>query len=111
MVRLVRRGTVVVPQKQRAKRIKSASPAATWQIQTAKAQFSEVIRRARTTGPQVVTKQGREEVGIVGIEEFKRLTQRAKQPESLVQFFAQSPLAESAIDLERRPNYGRAVDL
>ena len=102
---------MAVPKKQRAKQIKRASPAATWQLQTAKAQLSEVIRRARTTGPQVVTKQGREEAVIVGIEEFKKLTQKAKQPESLVQFFAESPLAETAIDLERRPDYGRGGDL
>ena len=99
------------PKKQKAKRSKSESSAATWQLQTAKAQFSEVIRRARSSGPQVVTKQGREEAVIVGIEEFKRLTQRAKQPESLVQFFAQSPLAETDIDLERKSDYGRGGDL
>ncbi len=84
---------------------------ATWQLQTAKAQFSEVIRRACTAGPQVITKQGRAEAVIVGIEDFQRLTQRAKRPQSLLQFFAQSPLAKFAIDLERRPDYGRGVDL
>ena len=102
---------MTVLKKQKAKRGKGAGPAATWQLQTAKAQFSEVIRRARTNGPQVVTKQGKDEAVIVGIEDFKKLLQRAKQPESLVQFFAQSPLAEAAIDLERRPDYGRVVDL
>lgn len=102
---------MAVPKKQRAKHIESRSPVATWQLQTAKAQFSEVIRRACTTGPQVVTKQGKEEAVIVGIEDFKKLIQQAKQPKSLVQFFAQSPLAEFAIDLERKPDYGRKVDL
>ena len=43
----------------------------------------------------------------MGIEEFKKLTQRAKKPETLVQFFAQSPLAKAAIDLERKSDYGR----
>ena len=83
----------------------------TWQLQTAKARFSEVIRHARTAGPQVITKQGRAEAVIVGIEDFQRLMQRGKRSQSLLQFFAQSPLAEFAIDLERRPDYGRGVDL
>ena len=30
-----------------------------WQVQTAKARFSEVFRRARTEGPQLITRQGR----------------------------------------------------
>ena len=97
--------------KKKLKQIKKPGPPTIWQLQTAKARLCEVIRRARTTGPQVVTKQGREEVVIVAIEEFRRLTQRAKQPESLLQFFAQSPLAEAAIDFERKPDYGRAVEL
>jgi hypothetical protein len=34
-----------------------------------------------------------------------------RQPASLVQFFSQSPLAKTAIDLERKPDYGSAVKL
>ena len=82
-----------------------------WQLQTAKAQFSEVFRRARERAPQVVTRQGKEAVVIVAIEEFERLTHRAAQPKSLSKFFADSPLAGSGIDLERRPDYGRPLDL
>ncbi len=102
---------MAVTKKPKVKRSKSIGVSATWQLQTAKSQFSEVIRRACTAGPQVITKQGREEAVIVGIEDFQRLTQRAKRPQSLLQFFAQSPLAEFAIDLERKPDYGRGVDL
>jgi prevent-host-death family protein len=82
-----------------------------WQLQTAKAQFSEVFRRARERAPQVVTRQDKEAVVIVAIEEFERLTHRAAQPKSLTKFFADSPLAGSGIDLERKPDYGRPVDL
>jgi antitoxin Phd len=84
---------------------------ATWQLQAAKAQLSEVIRRARSDGPQVITKQGKEEVVILPFEQYKRLTERAKQPSSLVQFFAESPLAEAGLELERTPDSGRAVEL
>ncbi|MGO9125002.1 MAG: hypothetical protein ACLPXM_04915 [Terriglobales bacterium] len=34
-----------------------------------------------------------------------------RQPESLVEFFAQSPLAKVKIDLRRKPGYGRKVKL
>lgn len=82
-----------------------------WQLQAAKAQFSEVFRRARERAPQVVTKQGKEAVVILALEEFERLTKRARQPKSLSKFFAESPLARVSIDFEREPDYGRAVDL
>jgi hypothetical protein len=44
-------------------------------------------------------------------EEFERLSARARQPQSLVQFFAESPLAKANINLERKPDYGRKVKL
>ena len=81
-----------------------------WQLQAAKAQFSEVFRRARERAPQVVTKQGEEAVVILALEEFERLSKRALQPKSLSKFFAESPLAEVPIDLQRKPDYGRAVE-
>jgi antitoxin Phd len=82
-----------------------------WRLQAAKAQFSEVFRRARERVPQVVTKQGKEAVVILALEEFERLTKRDKQPKSLSQFFAESPLAMVSIDLKRKPDHGRKVDL
>lgn len=91
--------------------IRRTRPRATWQLQAAKARFSEVFRRARTEGPQWVTRQEREAVVIIPAEEFERLTRRVRQPSSLVQFFAESPLAQVAIDLERKPDYGRKVEL
>jgi antitoxin Phd len=82
-----------------------------WQLQTAKAQFSEVFRRARSEGPQYVTRQGKEAVVIVPAEEFERLTARARQPRSLARFFAESPLAKAGLSLDRKPDFGRKVDL
>jgi antitoxin Phd len=97
------------PKKKTRKQAKAGR--SSWQLQTAKARLSEVIRLARTAGPQVVTKQGKEEVVIVAVEEFKKLKQRARQPLSLVQFFAQSPLAQANINFDREPDYGRDIDL
>jgi prevent-host-death family protein len=44
-----------------------------WQLQEAKARFSELVRRAKEDGPQHVTVHGREEVVIVGADDFRRL--------------------------------------
>jgi antitoxin Phd len=82
-----------------------------WQLQTAKARFSELVRLAESQGPQYVTRQGKEIVVVVKAEDFERLNGLAEQPKSLVQFFAESPLAKVKLDLERKPDYGRKIDL
>jgi prevent-host-death family protein len=83
----------------------------TWQLQQAKARFSELFRRARAEGPQRVTRHGKEAVVVVEAEEFDRLAGRARQPRSLAEFFARSPLKGSGIHLEREADYGRPVEL
>lgn len=82
-----------------------------WQLQTAKAQFSELFRRARTEGPQYVTKAGKEAVVVVPAEQFEKLIAKSRQPTSLVEFFRNSPLVGAGLDFEREPDYGRDVDL
>ena len=82
-----------------------------WQLQTAKARFSELFRRARTEGPQVVTRQGKEQVVVLPAEQFARLTNRARQPKSLVRFFAESPLTQVKLDLNRDVDSGREINL
>ena len=72
-----------------------------WQVHTAKARFSEVFRLARTQGPQRITRQGREGVVMLAQEEYERLRGRSHQPNSLVQFFRESPLVGVELDLER----------
>ncbi len=89
----------------------TTAPKTRWQLQTAKARFSELFRRARTEGPQWITRQEKEAVVMLPAEEYENLTARARQPRSLVQFFAESPLAKSGIKLERETDYGRTVDL
>jgi len=86
-----------------------AGPA--WQIQTAKAQFSEVFRRARTEGPQRITRQGKEAVVMISNEQYEQLVGRVHQPRSLVQFFRESPLVGVELDWERAKDEGRDVEL
>jgi antitoxin Phd len=82
-----------------------------WQIQTAKARFSEVFRRARAEGPQRITRQGKEGVVMVAEEQYDRLVGKSHQPKNLVQFFRQSPLVGVDLDLERDRDAGRDIDL
>jgi antitoxin Phd len=82
-----------------------------WQLQAAKARFSEVFRLARSQGPQWVTRSGKEAVVVLSSEEFERLTRRKRQSGSLVEFFAKSPLAGLELNLDREPDFGRPVDL
>lgn len=82
-----------------------------WQIQSAKARFSEVFRRARTEGPQRITRQGKEGVVMVAEEHYTQLVAKSHQPKSLVQFFRQSPLRGVELDLERDRDPGRDIEL
>jgi antitoxin Phd len=82
-----------------------------WQVQTAKARFSEVFRLARTAGPQRITRQGKEGVVMISEEQYERLTAKAHQPKSLLQFFRESPMVGVELDLERDQDPGRDVNL
>ena len=82
-----------------------------WQLQTAKAKFSEVFRLARTEGPQRITRQGKEGVVMISDEQYQRLTVRSNQPKGLVRFFRESPLAGVELNLERDRDTGRDIEL
>jgi antitoxin Phd len=82
-----------------------------WQLQTAKARFSEVFRLARSEGPQYVNNAGKESVVILAAEQFEELTARRRQPKSLVEFFRRSPLCGLDLDLKKDNDSGRDIDL
>jgi antitoxin Phd len=103
------------PQRHRRSKPTPAGVAGThgpeWQVQTAKARFSEVFRLARTEGPQRITRQGKEGVVMISDEQYQRLTVTSRQPKSLVQFFRESPLVGVKLDLERDKDTGRDIAL
>lgn len=78
-----------------------------WQLQAAKQHFSELVERARSEGPQVVTKHGKEAVVVVSAEEYRRL--RGDGP-SLIAFIRSAPDFD-ALDLDRAADRGRDVEL
>lgn len=49
----------------------------TWQVQEAKARFSEFLSASLTDGPQVVTRRGVETAVLVPIAEWRRLRESA----------------------------------
>ena len=100
-----------MPRARKSSKPSTKRPAQPWQLQTAKAQFSELFRRARAEGPQVVTRQGKEQVVVLPAEQFAQLTKRVRQPKSLVRFFAESPLTRVTLDLSRDVDSGREIKL
>jgi prevent-host-death family protein len=66
----------------------------TWTVARAKARFSEVIEKARSLGPQTITRNGRTAAVVVTAEEWKRKTRRKG---NLADFFASSPLRRSGL--------------
>jgi prevent-host-death family protein len=69
-----------------------------WPLQHAKARFSELVRKARSEGPQHVTIHGRDEVVIVAAEEFRRLSGKLTG-EALIEAVQASPYR----DMEMAP--------
>lgn len=78
-----------------------------WQVQQAKARFSELLRDAEV-GPQIVTVRGRPTAVVLSKRAYDRLAQRKP---SLVEFLNASPLAGVTLDVERDRSLPRKVDL
>ena len=76
---------------------KTSRPPGRWLLQDAKARFSELVRRARSEGPQHVTVHGREEVVVVAADEFRRLAGE-RTGAALIAAMQASPCRE--IDIE-----------
>ena len=82
-----------------------------WQVQTAKAKFSELFRKARTEGPQHITRQGKEGVVMISDEQYDNMVAKSRQSKSLVRFFRESPMFGVDLDLARDRNTGRDIEI
>lgn len=76
-----------------------------WQLQHAKARFSELIDRTIREGPQTVTRHGKAVAVVVPAGEYRRLRTRGK---SLKAILTSGPPGELKIVRSREP--GRVVD-
>lgn len=50
-----------------------------WQVQEAKARFSEMLESSVSDGPQLVTKRGVEAAVLVSIDEWRRMKRMARR--------------------------------
>jgi antitoxin Phd len=77
-----------------------------WQIQEAKARFSEMVDRALKEGPQTVTRHGKTVAVLVPADEYWRMRTGGK---SLKALLAAAPL--EGVVIRRSRQTGRIVDL
>jgi prevent-host-death family protein len=78
-----------------------------WQVQEAKQRFSELLRAARSDGPQVVTRHGEEIAVVIDITEWHRMRG------SSIDFkeYLRAGPAFDDLDLSRPVEYARDIDL
>ena len=80
----------------------------TWQMQEAKAQLSELVKRARSQ-PQDITLHGKSVAVVVSREMFDRLSHAQS---GLVEFMRHSPLyGDEELVFEREQSLGRDIEL
>jgi prevent-host-death family protein len=65
-----------------------------WQLHEAKAQLSNLVRRAREEGPQRITVYGEDAVIVVSAAEFARMAMPAEPQRSLHALLSDSPLRD-----------------
>jgi antitoxin Phd len=75
-----------------------------WQIQEAKARFSEMVERTLREGPQTVTRHGKPVVVLVTADEYKRLRAGGKTFKALL---ASAPL--EGIEIRRSREKARII--
>ena len=76
-----------------------------WQLQDAKARFSELVQRAIDEGPQTVTRRGKPVIVVISAEQFDLLQRRQVDFKELL---AAAPL--EGVDLERQKDPPREID-
>ena len=80
-----------------------------WQVQEAKARFSELVRSA-DSGPQTITVHGRRAAVVLSADDYDRLKDSRGKP-ALTEFLRDSPLAGVELDLGRDRSMPRKTRL
>lgn len=79
-----------------------------WQLQEAKAQFSELINEVEKDGYHTITRNGHVVAMVVSKSEFEKMEMSEN---TLLDFFRGAPLSEFDLDLERDKDTVRDVEL
>ena len=78
-----------------------------WQVQQAKARLAELIERARSEGPQTITRHGTERAVVLSIEHYRALA--AHRPDFKAHLLGGPKVDDFSIERER--DHGRPVEL
>jgi antitoxin Phd len=79
-----------------------------WQLQNAKAHFSELLRVCAHSGPQTVSVHGKEEAVVISMKDYQRLVGPKLD---FIDFMNRSPLKGLDLAIERDPSSGRDIDI
>jgi antitoxin Phd len=79
----------------------------TWQVQDAKKRFAEVIERARTEGPQTITRHGVESAVVLSIDDYHVLV--GSKPDFKAHLLGGPKVDDFSVERDRDP--GRPVEL
>jgi antitoxin Phd len=77
-----------------------------WQIQQAKARFSEMVERTLREGPQTVTRHGKPVAVLVPADQYRRLRTKGKTFKALL---ASAPFGK--VEIRRSRETVRIIDL
>lgn len=80
----------------------------TWQLQDAKNRFSEVVDEASRTGPQVITRRGKEAAVVLSAEQYHRLVEAKGR---LIDVLRRAPKIAGGLEIERPTDAGRKLEL
>jgi prevent-host-death family protein len=79
-----------------------------WKLEDAKARFSELVRRARSEGPQRVTCRGEDAVVVIATEDLADLLEPPRTGADLMRFLEQTGIGE--LEIEREEDRGRDIE-
>ncbi len=79
-----------------------------WQLQTAKARLSVLVKRAITEGPQEITIHGKSAAVVLSRADYEKLITRKP---SFLEFMRRSPLRDILLEIERDKSPVREIDL
>jgi prevent-host-death family protein len=79
-----------------------------WTVAEAKSHFSELMEQAESSGPQTITRHGKNAVVVVSAAEWERKTKRKG---TFAEFLWNSPLRGSGLVIERVNDEPRKIDL
>jgi prevent-host-death family protein len=91
-----------------ASKLRSLARKKQWQLQDAKNRLSQLVDQALRDGPQMITLRGKPAAVVISAKTFERI---ARPRISLTEFFRLSPLQGMELDLKRRRDFPRRIDL